>query len=433
MPRRAGTELDLRRARSARPPSAAPRSTVIAAGATGSETIIVATVDIGAAAAAASPVNNVVLVEGGGEIDARGPSAAERDAFNNGNPGCAAGVHPGDRATTPAATPTVVQLAGLDLGHGLAGHRQAPASLLDSGDKPPGGLAGRDHRRRPPAPSSAAPPPAADGSYKRAASCIPGVVAGRCASAIRRPTSSSAIRSMAMTAPGQQSGATCVSGLPPASATPSSCVGSGASPAAGRGAGRRARTCRSRACRSTPAAWSTTRVLRHAGAGLGGHAGPGGHLHGLDTRPPASVGGRAGRLHVLNGSADLDDRRQRRLLPVPVRARGAGQLHLRADGDAAAGLHLRRRDPAHRRSAGAHGRPGSTFNVQPSRARPPPPWAPPTTYYLTFVSGSAGANIIHNHIPLDPALPTGINAVQDRRQGAGRGGRQRALHHHRAA
>ena len=56
-----------------------------------------------------SPVNNVAMVEGGGEIPARGPSAAERDAFNN-NPAalpvCSATVD-----HNACRTPTPVQLA----------------------------------------------------------------------------------------------------------------------------------------------------------------------------------------------------------------------------------------------------------------------------------------------------------------------------------
>jgi len=54
------------------------------------------------------------------------------------------------------------------------------------------------------------------------------------------------------------------------------------------------------------------------------------------------------------------------------------------------------------------GGPGSVFNVQPQGTAPTGPVGTATTYYLTLVSGSGGANIVHNHIPLDPALPTGI-------------------------
>lgn len=56
----------------------------------------------------------------------------------------------------------------------------------------------------------------------------------------------------------------------------------------------------------------------------------------------------------------------------------------------------------------APGGPGSVFNVQPQATAPSGPVGTATTYYLTMVSGSGGANIVHNHIPLDPALPTGI-------------------------
>ena len=57
-------------------------STVVAVGATSTQTIQ-AVVNVAASAAAASPLNNVVMVDGGGEITAYRPSPAERDAFNN--------------------------------------------------------------------------------------------------------------------------------------------------------------------------------------------------------------------------------------------------------------------------------------------------------------------------------------------------------------
>jgi uncharacterized repeat protein (TIGR01451 family) len=58
------------------------------------------------------------------------------------------------------------------------------------------------------------------------------------------------------------------------------------------------------------------------------------------------------------------------------------------------------------------GGPGSVFPVQPQAGAPTGPVGPATTYYLTLTSGSQGANIIHNHIPLDPALPTAIGLTK---------------------
>jgi uncharacterized repeat protein (TIGR01451 family) len=58
------------------------------------------------------------------------------------------------------------------------------------------------------------------------------------------------------------------------------------------------------------------------------------------------------------------------------------------------------------------GAPGSVFNVQPQSAPPTGPVGGATTYFLTFTTGSGGANIIHNHIPVDPALPTAISLLK---------------------
>jgi large repetitive protein len=58
------------------------------------------------------------------------------------------------------------------------------------------------------------------------------------------------------------------------------------------------------------------------------------------------------------------------------------------------------------------GGPGSVFPVQPQAAAPSGAVGTATTYYLTLTSGSQGANIIHNHIPLDPALPGAIGLTK---------------------
>ena len=51
---------------------------------------------------------------------------------------------------------------------------------------------------------------------------------------------------------------------------------------------------------------------------------------------------------------------------------------------------------------------GTVVAVQP---QPDPPTAPPgpgTAYHLRLVTGSGSADIVHNHLPLDPRLPTGL-------------------------
>ena len=73
------------------------------------------------------------------------------------------------------------------------------------------------------------------------------------------------------------------------------------------------------------------------------------------------------------------------------------------------------------------GGPGSVFEVQPQAGAPTAPPGTGTTYYLTVTSGSAGANIVHNHIPLDPLLPTGVVLTKTGDKTARRGRRHGAL------
>jgi uncharacterized repeat protein (TIGR01451 family) len=54
------------------------------------------------------------------------------------------------------------------------------------------------------------------------------------------------------------------------------------------------------------------------------------------------------------------------------------------------------------------GGPGAFFNVQPQAEAPTGPVGPATTYYLSLSAGSAAPNILRNHIPLDPALPGAV-------------------------
>jgi len=49
------------------------------------------------------------------------------------------------------------------------------------------------------------------------------------------------------------------------------------------------------------------------------------------------------------------------------------------------------------------------FNVQPQAGPPSGPVGSSTIYYLQLTTGSAGANVVHNHLPLDPALPAAVS------------------------
>ena len=55
---------------------------------------------------------------------------------------------------------------------------------------------------------------------------------------------------------------------------------------------------------------------------------------------------------------------------------------------------------------------GDVYEVQPQATAPSGPVGEATRYFLTLVSGSGGVGIVHNHIPLDPALPTGISLTK---------------------
>lgn len=63
------------------------------------------------------------------------------------------------------------------------------------------------------------------------------------------------------------------------------------------------------------------------------------------------------------------------------------------------------------------GAPGTTYQVQPNPTAPTAPVGTGTTYYLTLSTGSGTAGIVHNHIPLDPAIAPGLVIVKtgDRR------------------
>jgi uncharacterized repeat protein (TIGR01451 family) len=106
-------------------------STVLAAGATAAP--ITATLRVSADALARSPLQNLVLVEGGGELPARAPSDADRAAFNAGTPDAlpvcdAAVLH--NVCRDPAVVQASASIAG------TAWFESGPvARQLDSGDR----------------------------------------------------------------------------------------------------------------------------------------------------------------------------------------------------------------------------------------------------------------------------------------------------------
>jgi uncharacterized repeat protein (TIGR01451 family) len=370
---------------------------VINAGA-GSANPITASVNVAAAAASSSPVNNAVMVDGGGQIDARRPSAAELDAFNN-NPGalppCTAAIE-----HKACRTPTPVQLAAsvsgtvwYDVGSTQrlldGGDRRLGGWLVEVVDTDSGAIVGRAVT-------------AADGSY-RVASLIPGVPL-----AVRfRDPGSGVVFGYPVngdTAPGS-SGASCDAEAA-ATGSASSCVGTGATPALtvilapGRNLPQQSLPVDpsgvvydSGLRQPVPASVVT---LAPVGACTGWNPGTG--LVG------AALGGYTidgGRVSMTVGS---DGFYQFLFAPAaPARCTfgltvtpPAGYTFQSSAIPPAAGPLL------------PPGAAGSAYAVQPQAAPPTAAVGTATTYFLSLTSGSGGANVIHNHIPLDPVVPSAI-------------------------
>jgi uncharacterized repeat protein (TIGR01451 family) len=375
-------------------------SSALAAGTTGAD-VITATVNVAAAAATGAALSNVVLVEGGGEIEARGPSAAERDAFAN-NP--AALPMCGSTADhNVCRTPTPVQLAA-SISGSVWYDVGSSARLLDSGDRvmpgwqvevldtATGAIVGRATT-------------GADGSYR-----VPGLMPGEPLAVRFRDPASGVVFGYPVNghaAPGS-SGASCTPGA--TLGTVSSCAGSGADPlltvvlAPGQELQQQSLPIDpsgvvydSGLRQPVPGSvvtlepegvctgWNPATGL--VGANLGGYAISGG-------RVSMTVGSEGFYQFLFAPSAPASC--TWRLAVTPP----AGYTFVSTAIPPAAGPLV----PA--------GAPGSVLNVQPQAAPPTGPVGSATTYFLTFTTGSGGANILHNHIPVDPALPTAISLLK---------------------
>jgi uncharacterized repeat protein (TIGR01451 family) len=372
-------------------------SAVVAAGVT-SPDVINAVVNVGAPAAAASPVNNLVLVDGGGEIDARRPSAAERAAFDTGNaaalPVCTPAIE-----HNVCRTPTPVQLAASISGTVWFDGGGAPR-VLDGGDRRlpgwgvevvdlnTGAIVGRATS-------------GSDGGYS-----VPDLVPGVPLAVRFRDPGSGAVFGYPVngdSAPGS-SGAACNAN--PAPGTPSSCVGSGANPflsvvlAAGQNLPQQSLPVdpsgivydsglRQPVPGSVVAlepvgacpAWNPGAQV--VGAGLGGYTVAG-------NRISMTVGSDGFYQFLLAPNAPASCTFGLTVTP-PAGYRFVSQAIAPAAGPLA-----------------PPGGPGSVFAVQPQASVPTGPVGSATTYFLTITTGSAGPNVVHNHIPLDPDLPTAI-------------------------
>ena len=374
-------------------------STLIAAGAAGADDITV-TVNVSAAAALASPASNAVMVDGGGEIDARRPSDAER-ARLDGNP---AGLPLCDPAVQHNACrdPAPVQLAGAL--SGVVWSDIGPAArLLDAGDKR---LAGWIVEIIDPATGRLVGTAlsAADGSY-RAGGLVPGIPL---VLRFRDPASGVVFGYPVNghTAPGA-SGAACDAAGAAGRGVASSCVGSGADPAL--------------SVVLAPGQDLTQQSLPVDPSGVVYDAGNRQPVAGATVAlspvglcpgwAPASqlVGASLGGYQISGSS-----------VAMVVGADGFYQFLFGPAAPASCAFAITVTPPAGYSAPSAAippasgtlsppGGPTAVFAVQPQAG---PPTAAPgagTLYYLQITAGSGVANTVHNHLPIDPALPGGLS------------------------
>jgi uncharacterized repeat protein (TIGR01451 family) len=365
---------------------------VIAAGAEAAA--IGVKVNVASAAQAASPVSNVVMVEGGGEPDARRPTPAERDAFN-GNPTALPlctqpATHNACRVDNP------VQLASALSGTVWFDTGTAPGRF-DGGDQRLGGWKVEviDPATGQVIASTTTQP---DGSY-RITDLVPGVPY-----AVRfRDPETNVVYGFPVngeTAPGS-------SGVPcDAKAVPSSCVDRATNP-------------------QLVVVLAPGKELPQQSLPVD----PSGVVYDAETRKPipgavvtmapvgscpawspsqqvagATLGG-----YVVNGNS----------ISMTTGSNGIYQLLLLPSAPASCVFGLTVTPPAGHAFPSAQippaagplhptGAVGTSTPVQPQAAAPTAPVGPGTLYYLAIDIGSGTPGVVHNHIPLDPALPAGL-------------------------
>ncbi|MCP5339626.1 MAG: DUF11 domain-containing protein [Sinobacteraceae bacterium] len=380
-------------------------STVIAAGTTSADDIV-ARVQVSATAAAASPVNNAVLVSGGGENDFRSPSAAERSAFE-GNPADLPVCVP-EIAHNACRLPTPVQLAasvsgtvwfdqGSDLGQLDGGDRRLSGWVIEVLDAS-GQLVGTAVT-------------AADGRYS-IADQIPGVPLR-----IRFRDPSSGV-----TMGSPVSGET---GAPPAACNEADAIANGTASS----------------CPSTTGGSSHLAVVLAPGEDLAQQSlplNPGGVVYDAVTRGPipgsrvtlAPVGSCPGYMpeqHLLNvGNGGYSV--QGTSVSMTVGTEGVYQFLMAPDAPPSCRFQIAVTPPAGHTfqstlipaqdgGLAPPATPGVAYPVLPGATAPTNPVGPGTVYYLELDLGSALAAPVHNHIPLDPLVAPGlaITKTGDRR------------------
>jgi large repetitive protein len=353
-------------------------------------------------------VNNAVLVEGGGESDANGPTAAEREAFNN-NP---LALPVCDAAVTQNACrqPAPVQASASISGTTWYDNGNTP-KLLDAGDRrlPGWFVEVLDAVGNIVAKATTA----TDGSYS-----INNLVPGVPLTVRFRDPQSNVVWANPVngeTAPGS-SGASCNEAAAIANGTFSSCPGKGANAlttlsvvlAPGQNLPQQSEPV-------DPSGVVYDSVSRQPVPGTIVTLAPKGPCVGWNVNTSLVAANDGG--YVLNGNA----------ASMTVGKDGQYQFWFSPTAPASCTFELTVTPPAGYRMPSASipaattvlnpsGPPGGTTLVQPQAGPPTGVVGANTAYYLNVIGGSAGSNILHNHIPLDavPNANLSLNKTGDR-------------------
>ncbi|KLD73476.1 hypothetical protein Y886_37775, partial [Xanthomonas hyacinthi DSM 19077] len=372
-------------------------STLIAPAQTASDRIQVQ-VAVGAAAATGNPVNNAVLVQGGGEDATHSPTPAERGAFD------------GDVTQLPVCDPAITQNAcrlptQVQLAASVSGtvwfDGGSEERLLDGGDQR---LQGWTVELVDPASGQVVRSTlsAADGSY-RIGDVIPGQ---KWKLRFRHPVSG-AVWGWPVSTEGASTVAPCAADTAIANGGTSS-------------------------CRVSDGGSSELEVVLKAGENLPQQSlpvDPSGVVYDAVTRDPVPgaivtltpVGVCAGYdpatslLNTGSGGYRIDgnavsmtvgsDGAYQFLFGPAAPARCEFQLTVTPPGGY---VFVSTLIPAEPQALSPPGDAGSRYSVQPDAHAPTGPVGPATRYFLSLFSGSGTAGIVHNHIPLDTAVATGL-------------------------
>lgn len=374
-------------------------SAVIPAGAAATDRITVP-VAVNAAAATSAPVNNAVLVEGGGENENRAPSADERAAFEGdvtALPLCDA-AQPMHNA---CRLPTQVQLAASVSGT-VWFESGEQTRILDGGDQrlpnwtvelvdPATGQVARSAIT------------GADGSYR-----IGDVVPGQKWQLRFRHPGSNAVWGWPV------SGETAAGAVAPCNADTAMAGGTTSS------------------CRSTEGGISALEVVLKAGENLPQQSlpvDPAGVVYDAVTRDP--VPGSIVTLAPQGTCAGFDPagsllnlgsggyRVEGNAVSMTVGSDGAYQFLFGANAPARCEYQLTVTPPGgytfastmiptEAQTLAPPAQAGGRYDVQPNAQAPTGAVGPATAYYLRVFAGSGMADIVHNHVPLDTAVATGL-------------------------